>query len=198
VNESTEAPTELRSVTVEYSDGTKVNTSMAAHLTDAEIKDYFRIGRKFNLGNAPVDGDYGDNIQSVKDVVINEAAMNKDDLFNILKKYTSYLYDNGHVAGDVTKNGVKIINKFMGVGEAVVNEQHNIMVVTVPPVEDWYEVQLGPIIGDTCMGFDFMGKKYCIRGKDTDMFKANVGKNVKFKYDKDAGNSFMEFATLTE
>lgn len=201
VNESVEAPTKLRSVTVEYSDGTTINTSMASHLSDEDIKNYYKIGKQFNLGNAKIDGDgnYGDNLQTVKNVIINEAAMNKDDLFNILKKYTLYLYDNGHVNGNVMKTGVSIINKFMGVGESLNTDGHyNIMVVQIPPVEKWYTAQLSSIIGDTCQAFDFMGKKYCIRDKDLEMFKNNVGMSIKFKYDNNLGNKYMEFATLTE
>ena len=48
---------ELRSVSVKYSDGTVINTDMASHLTDDEIRDYYKIGKQFNLGNAPVKGD---------------------------------------------------------------------------------------------------------------------------------------------
>ena len=65
---------ELRHVTVEYSDGSKIDTSING--TDDEIRDYFKIGKKFNLGNAPVkgDGNYGDNIQTVVGVTINESG----------------------------------------------------------------------------------------------------------------------------
>jgi hypothetical protein len=56
----------LRFVKVVYSDGSKVETSMAAHLSDSDIKEYFRIGKKFNIGNAE------DKIVSVKKVVILE------------------------------------------------------------------------------------------------------------------------------
>lgn len=55
----------LRSVTVEYGNGDKVNTSMASHLTDKEIKDYFKVGKKFNIGLGK------DNLQKVKSVIIN-------------------------------------------------------------------------------------------------------------------------------
>ncbi len=41
----------LRSVKITYSDGSVIETSMAANLTDSEIKQYFRIGRTFNIGN---------------------------------------------------------------------------------------------------------------------------------------------------
>jgi hypothetical protein len=49
----------MRSVKVTYSDGTVINTSLAAHLTDKEIHDYFKVGKAFNLGNVT------DNMQTV-------------------------------------------------------------------------------------------------------------------------------------
>jgi hypothetical protein len=57
--------TELRSVEVEYEDGTIIPTSMAAHLTDDEINDYFAVGKEFNIGNGELD-----NMQKVKKVEI--------------------------------------------------------------------------------------------------------------------------------
>lgn len=45
----------LREVAVTYSDGTTITTSMAAHLTDADIKNYFRVGREFNIGSGSLD-----------------------------------------------------------------------------------------------------------------------------------------------
>ena len=45
----------LRTVKVTYSNGESITTSMAAHLTDAEIKDYFRIGKTFNIGTGAKD-----------------------------------------------------------------------------------------------------------------------------------------------
>jgi Zn finger protein HypA/HybF involved in hydrogenase expression len=196
VNESeTLAPSKLRSVTVEYGDGTKISTSMAAHLTDDEIRDFFKIGKVFNLGNAhiPGDGNYGDNMQPVKNVVINESVnegLNKSDLVNILEKYTTWL-----VKGDKLKvaNVSDLVNQFMGINESV-NEHYNVMVVEVPPVDQWYDVQVSSIIGDTAKAFDYMDKRYYIRAKDIDMFTANVGKSVKFKYDNESHPKFMEFA----
>lgn len=41
---------ELRVVRVTYDNGDVIETSMAAELTDAEILDYFKIGRYFNIG----------------------------------------------------------------------------------------------------------------------------------------------------
>lgn len=54
----------LRAVKVTYSNGDTISTSMAAHLTDEEIIDYFAIGKEFNIGSV------GDNVQTVKNVDI--------------------------------------------------------------------------------------------------------------------------------
>ena len=50
----------MRGAKVTYSDGTVINTSLAAHLTDKEINDYFKVGKQFNIGNGPAD-----NLQTV-------------------------------------------------------------------------------------------------------------------------------------
>ena len=39
----------LRSIRVTFSDGDVVNTNMAAHLTDKEMLEYYRIGKTFAL-----------------------------------------------------------------------------------------------------------------------------------------------------
>lgn len=56
----------LRSVKVTYSNGDVITTSMAANLTDQQIKDYFKIGKSFNVGN----GRGGDKMSTVKKVDI--------------------------------------------------------------------------------------------------------------------------------
>lgn len=40
----------LRVIKVTYSNGEVITTSMAAHLTDKEMLDYFAIGKTFNIG----------------------------------------------------------------------------------------------------------------------------------------------------
>ena len=50
----------LRSAKITYSDGTVITTSLAGHLTDKEIHDYFKVGKSFNIGNGPLD-----NMQTV-------------------------------------------------------------------------------------------------------------------------------------
>ena len=54
----------LRSVDVTYSNGETISTSMAAGLTDEEIKEYFAVGRWFNIGVLE------DNMQRVTKIVI--------------------------------------------------------------------------------------------------------------------------------
>lgn len=56
----------LRSVKVTYSNGETQGVSMAAHLTDDEILNYFKIGKVFNLGKNGVE----DNLQKVTKVEI--------------------------------------------------------------------------------------------------------------------------------
>lgn len=45
----------LREVKVYFANGDIIHTNMAAHLTDSEIKNYYRIGSYFNLGNGEHD-----------------------------------------------------------------------------------------------------------------------------------------------
>jgi hypothetical protein len=49
----------LRSVKITYSNGEVISTSMAAHLTDKEILNYFAVGKIFNIGSGV------DNVQTV-------------------------------------------------------------------------------------------------------------------------------------
>ena len=45
----------LREVEVTFSDGNVIKTNMAAHLTDEEIKNYYKVGSEFNVGSGPKD-----------------------------------------------------------------------------------------------------------------------------------------------
>jgi len=45
----------LREVEVLFADGSKIETNMAAHLTDEEIKNYYKVGSTFNLGHGEKD-----------------------------------------------------------------------------------------------------------------------------------------------
>lgn len=201
VNESSETPSKLRSVTVKYADGTVINTNMAAHLTDEDIRNYYKVGKLFNLGNKPVpgEGSIGDNMQPVESVTINEnvnEAMNRADLINILHNYTVYLMKHVDSVKLPTDAIPTIINNFLGVSESL-DTGYNVMVVKVPPVEEWYDMQISSIIGDTCKSFRYMDKTYSIRPKDIQLFTDNVGKDIKFKYMKNDFPMFMEFPALT-
>lgn len=65
VNESNEDRNELRSVKVTFGNGDVIKTNMASDLTDEEIKDYYKIGRTFNIGAGN-----RRNLQKVVDVEI--------------------------------------------------------------------------------------------------------------------------------
>lgn len=56
----------MRSITVTFDDGNIINTSMAAHVTDDQIKEYYRIGRQFNIGDGP-----NDHMATVTNVLIH-------------------------------------------------------------------------------------------------------------------------------
>lgn len=45
----------FRSVKVTYSNGTSMTTSLNPKVTDAEIKQYFRIGQRVNIGSGEND-----------------------------------------------------------------------------------------------------------------------------------------------
>jgi len=55
---------QLRVVQVTYEGGDVITTSMAGHLTNSQIETYFKIGKKFNIGNVK------DKIRAVKNVTI--------------------------------------------------------------------------------------------------------------------------------
>jgi len=69
LNENEHAP--LRSVKITFEDGDTVSTNMAAHLSDEEIHDYYKVGKKFNLGFRYIKGEeVEDNLQAVTSVEI--------------------------------------------------------------------------------------------------------------------------------
>jgi ribosomal protein L37AE/L43A len=67
-----EGRSNLRGVEVTYADGTVIPTSMAAHLSDEDINNYFTPGKLFNIGNVE------DNMQAVQSVNIIRENMNKE------------------------------------------------------------------------------------------------------------------------
>ncbi len=70
---SEEIRTNLRGVKVTYADGSVIPTSMAAHLSDEEIYNYFKKGKMFNIGVGE-----NDNLQAVEKVEI--IGENEDEL----------------------------------------------------------------------------------------------------------------------
>ncbi len=83
----TEEGGKLRSVQVSFSNGDTITTSMAAHLSDEDIRNYYAVGKVFNLGK----GDK-DNKQKVTKVDILEGVkklvrpkMTKIELENLVE-----------------------------------------------------------------------------------------------------------------
>ena len=62
----------LRSVKVTYDNGKEITTSMSSKLTDDDIKDYFKIGKSFNIGSGS-----NDKMAKVKKVEILESDLNE-------------------------------------------------------------------------------------------------------------------------
>jgi len=135
----------LRGVKVTYSNGEVISTSMAANLTDKEITDYFKIGRKFNIGNVK------DNIQTVKKVeILRESGGSVDKKakggkFTVPKKYTHFA---------VSKSDGKIVTgwEYKGLDKESIKEYTNM---------DLKDMDLKP------SDFKILGKAILIRqGKD--------------------------------
>jgi len=59
----------LRVVQVNFEDGSALTTSMAKGLSDDEIKNYYKVGSKFNVGSGEKD-----KMVKVKSVKILESA----------------------------------------------------------------------------------------------------------------------------
>ena len=55
----------MRTVKVTFSNDDSITTDMNPRLTDQEIRDYYKIGRSFNIGNGG-----HDNMQTVSKVEI--------------------------------------------------------------------------------------------------------------------------------
>ena len=79
----------LRAVKVTFANGNTVTTSMAAHLTDDEIKNYYKIGKQFNLGSGA--NGVEDNMQPVTNVeILKEQGMNEGKPYVLGKGYTHF------------------------------------------------------------------------------------------------------------
>lgn len=77
--------TELRSVKVHFENGDTINTNMAKGVSDEEIKDYYKVGKTFNLGN----GDK-DKLTKVKSVEILKENINIDSILNKLNEESQH------------------------------------------------------------------------------------------------------------
>lgn len=73
----------LRSVKVTFSDGSALTTSMAAHLSDEEIKEYYKVGKEFNLGHG--DKDKKSKVSKVE--ILGDMSEAKEDLLSKAKEY---------------------------------------------------------------------------------------------------------------
>ena len=82
----------LRSATITYSDGSVISTSLSGGLTDKKIREYFKIGKPFNIGNVE------DNMQTVVKCDITPL---KGLIVSVYKSFNS----NGSVS-DCTNGGL--------------------------------------------------------------------------------------------
>lgn len=71
---STERQPYFRHIEVKLSDGNIISTSMAAHVTDQEIKDYYKIGMTLNTGIV------NDNLVQITEVNILKSPQAKQVL----------------------------------------------------------------------------------------------------------------------
>jgi len=93
----------LRSAKITYEDGTVINTSLAGHLTDKEIHNYFKVGLSVNLGSGE-----NDNMQKI---VKCEPAPLKGLIISV------YRDADGH---DCTNNGISSkFTRFLLAGEGI-------------------------------------------------------------------------------
>jgi hypothetical protein len=108
-----------RTVKVKFSDGTGMTTSVAANMTDKDIKDYFKVGKSFNVGKGG-----RDKMAKVKSVEILESTIDE--------KMSRQLKDPKTEVMVVKNNRVKVIDrkdldKYMKQGyelaESTVNEE---------------------------------------------------------------------------
>jgi hypothetical protein len=63
----------MRSVKVNFTDGSDMTTSVAANMSDKDIKDYYKVGKSFNVGK----GDK-DKMAKVKSVEIMESTIDEE------------------------------------------------------------------------------------------------------------------------
>lgn len=93
----------LREVAVTYSDGTTITTSMAAHLSDAEIKNYFRVGKEFNIGSGS-----RDKMVTVKSVKILNATVKNGLMTKMMEDEIKALKQTPHYQKHLTEPERKV------------------------------------------------------------------------------------------
>ena len=103
----------LRGVKVTYGDGSIIKTSMAAHLTDDEIYNYFKKGTLFNIGSVE------DNMQPVADVEIFRENLNTNTMNEELneEEINEEIADTDASEGDAEET----IEEMRGLGSGVKN-----------------------------------------------------------------------------
>jgi hypothetical protein len=92
----------LRTVKVNYADGNSITTNMAAGLSDQEIKDYFKIGKKFNLGTGGKD-----KMVAVKSIKILE-SVHRESREADYKDFPAIAKKGFTVFGDLTTANMKV------------------------------------------------------------------------------------------
>ena len=97
----------LRSVRVTYDNGFVQNTSMASGLSDQDIRDYFKVGREFNIGS----GEH-DRIAKVKEVEILKSAGGQvsDQRKKAFIDYVTSFYGKNGIYADYFKNDQVVAN----------------------------------------------------------------------------------------
>lgn len=101
-------------------------------------------------------------------------SKNADDFVNVLNDYTKWL------------SKIKQNSTF----EAIIN--YNIMSMVVPAFDQWRTVNMSSTVGDTNYAIDYMDKTYCIQPGDVELVKANIGKQITFRYDATKPLRYME------
>lgn len=80
----------LRGVKVNLQNGDSFSTSMAAHLSDDDIKNYYAPGKTFNVGSGP-----NDNLQKVSNIeILREEGLEEAKPFVLGAGYTHFATDN--------------------------------------------------------------------------------------------------------
>jgi len=84
----------LRAVKVTYSDGSVINTNMSAKTTDQDIRDYFKIGKEFNIGTGSKDKKAKvKSVEILENEELNESKISAWQAKEILDKIGGYEKD---------------------------------------------------------------------------------------------------------